>query len=138
MRLETVTEGMQFFNCDIFFPFVQVEQTSMDQELFNGYGAQQISDIQISDIKSIPSLQPMIVAFPKEVIESVSETYFDTTELILSGNLDPNTSIQDLSDIQVLLLIRGDNFSTEDKKTWQTKLRPRFATIDINLILEYL
>jgi len=128
---------MQFFNCDIVFPCVHVEQEEQlsDVEVYTSF---QISDIQISDIKSIPSLQPMIEVFPKEVIESVSETYFETTSMILSGRLDPNTSIQDLSDIQVLLLLRGDYLSPEDGKTWQTKLRPRFADIDINLILEYL
>lgn len=128
---------MQFFNCDIVFPCVHVEQEEQlsDVEVYTSF---QISDIQISDIKSIPSLQPMIEVFPKEVIESVSETYFETTSMILSGRLDPNTSIQDLSDIQVLLLLRGDYLSPEDRKTWQTKLRPRFADIDINLILEYL
>lgn len=129
---------MQFFNCDIVFPCVHIEQEEQFSDVDGHHASLCVSDIHISDIKSIPSLQPLIEVFPQEVIESVSETYFETTSMILSGRLDPNTSIQDLSDIQVLLLLRGDYLSPEDRKTWQTKLRPRFANIDINLILEYL
>lgn len=134
---------MQYLNSELVFPYVNLDEPMLENILqINSFGLSpdplQLTEDHINDIKTIPSLKPMLQMFPDQVIQSVVADYMKTTALIVSGLLELDTSIQDLSDIQVLLLIRGDGYSSEKRNYWKTKLRNRFAYIDINIILEYL
>ena len=136
-------EEMQYLNSELVFPYVNPDEPMLENILqINSFGLSpdplQLTEDHINDIKTIPSLKPMLQMFPDQVIQSVVADYMKTTALIVSGLLELDTSIQDLSDIQVLLLIRGDGYSSEKRNYWKTKLRNRFAYIDINIILEYL
>lgn len=90
------------------------------------------------DASTIPVFGKYTDFLPDEFIIWHKREYLKNLYMIQKGTLPfETTDINQLSDIQVLLLLRGTAYSETNRSLWNQKLRPRFASIDAMLLLEY-
>ena len=92
---------------------------------------------EVLDMATIPNFNKIAVFLTDELALWHKRQYLLNMYKILKGSLPLKTDINQLSDIQVLLLLRGSAYSDAERLLWNQKLRPRFPYIDAMILLEY-
>ena len=97
-----------------------------------------LSRDEYQDFQSIPLFkQAEQACLDFKFFDTRRREYLRTTYLIRQGGLPLETEMDQLSDIQVLLLMRGHGFPEDQRMQWYIKLQPRLPSIDIMLMLKY-
>lgn len=94
-----------------------------------------------ADFETIPIVSRLVEELgflPDDFIYELRRQYVKNMCMILNGSLPIETQPNLLSEIQVLLLLRGSAFQADERGKWKIKLQDRLSSIDVMLVLEYI